>query len=300
MNDTYIIITPCKNEANSLHDLFKSVIDQTIKPSLWVIVNDGSQDDSRSIILKYCDKYSWIKMVDLPERPRDSFYRYSEVCKVGFDYVVKFAKKENIDFQFIGLIDADLIIEKLLFEKLIIRLKEIANLGLVSGGIYYKIKNKMILEKNKEIFGAPRLWKKQCFLDTGGYQVTTTPDVVSNIKCIVNGWDILQVKDAQAIQIRKTFSAEGLLKGWYRNGVSQYIVGFHPIFAFLKSIKRCFIKPYYTGIAYFFGYFSQLFLLKDRTNDQEVYYYNYVTRRQNEIEYLKKKLNKAITYFTIN
>ena len=111
MNDTYIIITPCKNEANSLHDLFKSVIDQTIKPSLWVIVNDGSQDDSRSIILKYCDKYSWIKMVDLPERPRDSFYRYSEVCKVGFDYVVKFAKKENIDFQFIGLIDADLIIE---------------------------------------------------------------------------------------------------------------------------------------------------------------------------------------------
>ena len=54
----------------------------------------------------------------------------------------------------------------------------------------------------------------------------------------MNGWGIKQIADAQAIQTRLTFSAEGLFKEWYRNGTSQYIIGIHPFFALLKSKKN--------------------------------------------------------------
>ena len=237
----YILITPCKNEELSLPKLIKSLLNQTILPKLWVIVNDGSTDSSRSIMLSYCNKYDWIKILDLPSAPRDSFYRYAEVCRAGFEFVRRLAEQKNIEYQFMGLVDADNILEKLVYEKLIKSLNTNDKLGLVSGGIYYQ--NGKNIERSqetigkKELFGTPRLWKEQCFLESGGYQLINAPDVVSSIKCVMNGWDIKQVTDAQAIQTRRTYSSEGLFNGWYRNGASQYIIGIPPFFAFLKSCE---------------------------------------------------------------
>ena len=100
MSNAYILITPCKNEEQSLPEFMQSVINQTIQPKLWVIVNDGSTDKSKSIILSYCNDYPWIQIVDLPEMPRDSFLRYAYVCRVGFDHAIKVASRNDIDYNF--------------------------------------------------------------------------------------------------------------------------------------------------------------------------------------------------------
>ena len=289
MNNNYLLVTPCKDEEDSLHKLFNSVLHQTIQPRLWVIVNDGSKDKSKSIIESFCNQYSWIHIINLKAKPRDSFFHYSFVCNEGFNYVLRLAEKKSISFKFSGLTDADIILENSVFEKLVDELIKNAKLGLVSGGIYYELSGELELEHNKELFGTPRLWKKNCFFQTGGYQLTYTPDIVSNIKCLMNGWMTKQVKDAIAIQTRKTFSAEGLWKGWKNNGFANYKIGFHPIFSLIKSIKYCFVKPYYIGIAYFIGYFSAFFTSRSRINDKEVIYYNSKIRLKREWKRLLKK-----------
>ena len=42
----YVVVTPCKNEEKNLLALASSITNNTIKPSLWIILNDGSTDNT--------------------------------------------------------------------------------------------------------------------------------------------------------------------------------------------------------------------------------------------------------------
>jgi len=48
-SENYLIVTPCKNEEKFIPSLAKSIIDQTIKPKLWFIYEDGSTDSTYEI-----------------------------------------------------------------------------------------------------------------------------------------------------------------------------------------------------------------------------------------------------------
>ena len=74
-------------------------------------------------------------------------------------------------------------LEKNYFGKLLAEFKKDSSLGIVSGGIYYDNDGKLSLEVTaKELpRGTGRIWKKECFLETGGYQVEPSPDSISNI-----------------------------------------------------------------------------------------------------------------------
>ena len=39
---TYALISPCRNEADYMRRTLDSVIAQTVRPDLWLIVDDGS------------------------------------------------------------------------------------------------------------------------------------------------------------------------------------------------------------------------------------------------------------------
>jgi len=52
MNRRYIVVTPCRNEAKNLPKLVQSITAQTIKPELWVIVDNGSTDKTPELIKK--------------------------------------------------------------------------------------------------------------------------------------------------------------------------------------------------------------------------------------------------------
>ena len=59
----YLIITPVRNEEKYIEYTIKSVLQQTVKPEEWIIVDDGSTDNTSSIIDEYSRKYDWIKTV---------------------------------------------------------------------------------------------------------------------------------------------------------------------------------------------------------------------------------------------
>ena len=43
---TYVLITPARNEAQYIELTINSVVSQTLRPIKWVIVNDGSTDNT--------------------------------------------------------------------------------------------------------------------------------------------------------------------------------------------------------------------------------------------------------------
>ena len=46
MNRRYVLISPCRNEAQYMRRTLDTVVAQSVPPALWVIVDDGSQDET--------------------------------------------------------------------------------------------------------------------------------------------------------------------------------------------------------------------------------------------------------------
>lgn len=279
----YILITPAKNEASNLPQVANSVLQQTVLPKLWVIIDDGSSDNTPDIIKKLVARYSWIKSIQLPPHPRDVTFHYSYVCKCGFDYIIDICQSASIEYEYIGLLDADTILEDTYFEKLIIEFNKENLLGIASGHIIDVPSGMVhwnILKKDrpnkKWPRGSGRLWKKKCFFETGQYLVEPSPDSISNIKALLRNWKIAQFGFILAQQLRETCSAEGVWKGYMGEGHCAYYLNKHPLLILINSIYYSTKKPYYIGFAFFYGYYSGVVHRGKKIRDPEIkeYYWN--------------------------
>ena len=293
----YILVTPAKNEEKNLPKLVQSVVQQTVKPVLWVIVDDGSTDNTPNIIREAREKYDWIQSFRLKEGKRDLGKHVYRVYKLGFDYAINYCKVYNLQYEYLGNIDADMTIETQFFDKLIKEFKKNPRLGVASGSVYSNINNKLIIENDRDDLpsGGIRLWRRECFEETGGYLISYSADSVSNVLAKLRGWETRRFEEIKAMQARKTSSAEGLWKGYKYHGESAYFRNYHPLFVLAKGLKLLFKSPYYMGIAYLYGYFSSVLRRMDKIDNVEVKEYYYHQKHKEAMEYykniLKNKLN---------
>ncbi|KKF99276.1 glycosyltransferase family 2 protein [Methanosarcina mazei] len=294
----YILITPCKNEEESLPKLAESVVNQTIKPKLWVIVDDGSTDKTPDILQNLTSKHSWIKNIRLNEKPRDLGIHVAQVYRTGFDYATSYCINEGLEYNYTCSVDADIILENNYFESLIYESEKNPNLGICSGYIGNIIDGKVIWSDFVADLpsGGARLWKKKCFEATGGYLLTCSPDSVSNVKAKIRGWETRQFKHINAVSTRPYASAEGQWKGYKKAGTNNYFIGYTPTHVILKGIKLLHSKNKSfrngVGLAYIYGYFSEYFKRAPRIDDSEIIEY-YGKKRLGEILWSRVRSQKV-------
>jgi glycosyltransferase involved in cell wall biosynthesis len=276
----YILVTPAKNEQESLIRVADAVRGQTIQPELWIIVDDGSTDNTPGIIRDLAAEHSWIQSIRLPPRPRDITFHYSFVCKQGFDYALEYCSTHRIPFGYIGLLDADTCLTETYFEHLIAAFADDPLLGIASGGIYCDVKGKLQWIETNEKYpaGTGRLWKKACFIETGGYVVEPSPDSISTIKAGLKGWKTRNFKEIVAIQTRPTSSAEGVWKGYSIDGKNAYYLNKHPVLVFLNILHFSTKRPYYIGVAYAFGYLNGVIRRDKKIEDKQIKDYYWKNR----------------------
>jgi len=320
MNRRYIVVTPCRNEAKNLPKLVQSMVSQTLRPLLWVIVDDGSIDRTGEIIAEVEEKYGWIKGLHLEKCEEYMGTHLAYVCNKGFEFAREYCDREGISYEYIALVDADNILEAGYFEKLIEEFEKDEKLGIASGNSAFadveKILNDLKIRKpditvmDNEFWqmwddtsfkngredlpmGSARIWKKECFEETGGYAYVHAPDSVSNVKAKMKGWKTKRFKHIRVIE-REGLIAEGTWKGYKNRGRSDFFLWYPIYFALLKALKYSFKRPHYHGIAYFLGYIESFISGKKRTNDTEIRQY-YQSIRPNEMtDYYKEKFRKLL------
>ncbi len=64
-NGQYIVISPVKDEERHVETTIRAVLNQTLRPALWVIVDDGSQDKTPEIVGRYASQLQWIHLLRL-------------------------------------------------------------------------------------------------------------------------------------------------------------------------------------------------------------------------------------------
>lgn len=293
MSKKYILLTVAKNESKFLQRVIDSLANQTIKPALWLYLDDNSTDNSLQLVEQNKTKHKWIQIAKFPKKgKRDLLFHYAEICVYGFNKLLQQASKKKLAYSYIGLLDGDIMLQNNYYELLISEFEKDKTKGILSGGIYYYNKHsELILEKRHKDnpSGGARLWKKSVFTKTKGYSITPSPDTVANIKSSNLGFKNEQISNIKAIQLRRTNSAQGFWKGYLNVGKANYYLGYPTKIAFLKSLKLTTQYPFYKGVAYLKGYLS--FKLKNKiTTDKELLIYFKSKRISNYLKkYFKRK-----------
>src|SRR6187549_3905270 len=95
---SYLLISPCRDEAEYLRETLDSVINQTIRPAKWIIVDDGSTDNGPQILSEYQAEHDWIEVIARMDRGHravgpgviEAFYAgYQAINSDDYEYLCK-------------------------------------------------------------------------------------------------------------------------------------------------------------------------------------------------------------------
>lgn len=252
----YILITPARNEERFIERTIQSVINQTVLPSKWVIVNDGSTDATGEIVYRYLPKYSWMELVDLPVHRDRSFAGKVHAFNAGLERV------KNLKYEVLGNLDSDVSFDANYCEFLLDKFESDPRLG-VAGTIFQEEGYSSAtdsFEGQNHVAGGCQLFRRRCFEEIGGY----VPNKAGGIDWIavttarMKGWTTRSFREKSFFHYRSLGTAErSLLASTFSYGEKDYYLGGHPLWEMFRVAYRMVKKPYLVGaMALSLGYAS--------------------------------------------
>lgn len=276
----YVLITAAKNEELFIGKTIQSVINQTIKPEKWIIVSDGSTDQTNQIVEQYTHENKFIDLIALPPNKERNFSSKVNALNKALK------KLEGTDFDFIGNLDADVTLDKSYYGDIFRIFQSNPKLG-VAGGIILDCVGDKVYPQNislNTVAGAIQVFRKKCFEKIGQY----TPfkyggeDAYMEIMARMMGWDVQTLTELKVHHHRPTGTGMGSLsKANLRSGKMFYTLGYSPLFLLVRCFYRIFDKPVLVGsILNILGYFSA-FIKKEECPGGESFI-KYVRSEQKE------------------
>ncbi|MDH5722390.1 MAG: glycosyltransferase family 2 protein [Alphaproteobacteria bacterium] len=269
----YILISPCKDEGAYIEKTLRSVLNQTIKPVQWVIVDDGSSDNSVEIIKKYKEQMPFIKIVIRPKGERKVGAGVIHAFNEGLKHI------DVPDYDFLCKFDVDLDLKPRYFEVLMQRMNEDPRLGTCSGKAYYihpqTGERKSELCGDEASVGMTKFYRRDCFEQIGGFVAEVGWDGYDCHRARWFGWRALSwdEPDLQFIHLRPMGSSQkSIYRGRIRHGKGQFHIGTHPLFFLISSAYRSVRqRPYITGTFFsIYGYIKAWLSGEKRFGDAEM------------------------------
>ena len=253
--EKYILITAAKNEELFIEKTIQSVLNQTIKPERWIIVSDGSTDQTNHIVEQYKNKYKFINLIALPPNNERNFSSKVNALNEALK------KIETLEYDFIGNLDADITLDKSYYETVLHTFQSNPKLGITGGLILDCVGDKEYPQNISlnSVAGAIQVFRKQCFENIGYYIPFKYggEDAYMEIMARMMGWDVQTLIDLKVHHHRLTGTGMGsLLKANFKSGKMFYTLGYLPLFHLIRCFYRILDKPILIGsLLNIMGYF---------------------------------------------
>lgn len=243
----YVIISPVKDEGRYVETTIRAVLRQTLLPCKWVLVDDGSKDNTREIIAAYARQTDWIVLVTrqqgTPREPGAGVIRaFNDGLKLiadrSYDYIVK--------------LDCDADFAPDYFERLLDRFQQDCSLGIASGGLLERHAGMWnpIAMPPYHAAGLSKMVRAECFRDIGGFLASAGWDTCDQIKAQFAGWKTGHFPDIQCFHLKPEGSGIGLLRTYLMHGRIYYLTGGGQFFFALKLLYYAFVrKPFFLASA---------------------------------------------------
>ena len=269
-NENYVIISPIRNEAEYLPGVIESMVNQTVLPAEWVVVDDGSTDDTAKILKEAANQYKWINYVKKPDRgSRSVGPGVVETFNYGFE------RLNYKNYNFICKMDGDLEFGREYFETLLRYFRIDPQLGSASGKIFIKENSgKMVEERTSDEMtcGGINFYRREAFEDIGGFVKEVMWDGIAYHMARIHGWRTRSIRNNKLKIIHHRLmgsSQENIFHGRLRWGRGQYFMGTHPLYILGIATYRLIERPYIIGgIGILLGYMISAVKRIQRFNDK--------------------------------
>ncbi len=259
--ERYLIVSPVKDEGPYIGQTLRSVVEQTARPAHWLLVDDGSSDDTAERILEYSRRFPWIRLART-ERHGKRMTGTAEV--VAFNYGYRLIR--DLDFDYVVKLDGDLVLEKDYFEKLLARFREDERLGIASGVYLQKEAGgwKPVSMPDYHAAGASKVIRRKCFEEIGGFIESPGWDTVDEIRARFRGWNTRHFTDLSFYHLRSEGSWMGCKNTQMMLGEVFYATCGSRILFPVKLLHRAFwTRPRVVASALMaWGYLKSFFLRK--------------------------------------
>lgn len=248
----YVVVTPVRDEEQHLEQTIRAVADQDIRPTRWVIVDDGSSDATLAIARAHAERLPWLDVIHRADRGYrkagggvvEAFYEgYRRVEQLRWNYIVK--------------LDGDVSFMPDYFARLIEHFERDPSLGIAGGEVYNPSPDGPKLEPQPlfHVRGATKMYTRVCWLAIGGLMPAPGWDTLDEVKANMLGFRTRSIADLRVYQHRVTGGADGAWRNFVKNGRANYIAGYHPVFVLAKCARRFFEPPFaVASIALLTGY----------------------------------------------
>lgn len=287
----YVVVSPVKDEEKSIEITIRAVLNQTMRPIRWTIVDDGSSDQTASIVERYAAVHDWIQLLRLPPHGgRNLGWAEIRAFASGYEIV------KSVEHDFLVKLDGDLDFAPDYFEQIFMRFCEEDRLGIASGDCLERTGDEWLRSSGPSYHavGASKVIRRKCFEDIGGFVLHRGWDTVDEIRAQVKGWKTGHFEHVKFYHLRKEGAACGALSTGILHGEVYYWTGGGGLFLLLKVLHRSvMVRPYLLGgLALLWGYVRLWVARKKRiVSDEEAKFY---TKMLNER--IREQLRRALKW----
>ena len=263
---SYVLITPARNEAALIERTIRAVIAQTVLPRKWLIVSNGSGDNTAEIVCRYATECDWIELVQLPERPERDFAGKAEAFNAGYSRLTTLDLDPTTSWDLIANLDADITFAPDYFEFLLQKFIANPRLG-VAGTPFVEDHDRLDqhsyahrFANSVHVSGACQMFRKRCLAEVGGYAPLKTGaiDWAAVMTARMKGWETRTFNEKVCFHHRELgvgSGSPGKLPMCFHYGRKAYLVGGHPLWEYSRGLFRMWQRPFiFGGLSFIAGY----------------------------------------------
>lgn len=249
---TYALVTPARNEAENLRRLSRCLLEQSITPSAWMVVDDGSTDETPEIARELAKTHSWIYSLPAPSAGGSLV----EGRRAGRDVV---AFNAGIDAlprvpDVVVKVDADVSMAPDYFERLLGEFVSDPRLGMASGACYELEQGTWVRRHvtRSHVRGATRAYRWACLQDVAPLEERLGWDGIDEIKASLRGWNTNSFANLEFRHHRSMGERDGMRRAWASQGDVAHFLGYRFSYLVLRTLHHARKDP--AAVAMLWGY----------------------------------------------
>jgi GT2 family glycosyltransferase len=250
-----LIVSPVYNEARHLDRTARAMAAQERPPDRWVIVDDGSRDDTLEIARRWARELPFLTVMSAAEAEdgpdRLALAREARAFNLGIE------QAGWRDFSHIGKLDGDVELPTHWFATLLREFRDQPQLGLAGGRLEEPSPGgwELIPIPDSHIHGAVKLYRRECLEAIGGILERLAWDTIDETYARMRGYATRSLPELVGRHHRPWGSADGRLRGKARHGECAWVLHQSAPWALLRSIKLARVPPAgLSGAAFAYGY----------------------------------------------
>jgi biofilm PGA synthesis N-glycosyltransferase PgaC len=260
---TYSIITPARDEADTLPALAHALGRQSIPPLRWVIVDGGSSDETVHVAETITAEHDWVRLVVLPATaPRERGAPIVRALHAGLD-----ALDQEPDV--VVNVDADVTMEPDYFERLLHAFVQDPSLGIASGSAW-ELDGGVWRQRfvtGGTVWGATRAYRWACLQSVLPLEERHGWDGIDQLKARARGWQTKTFTDLPFRHHRAEGSHDGSKWAhWFANGDTAHFMRYRPWYLLVRTLHHIQRDP--AAVALVFGYASAALHRSSRLEDR--------------------------------